>query len=444
MTVQKRLSLQERLAQGPKMEPRRRAPKGTGSVYPVRDSTGKITGYRAEVTIDGKVRKMRAQTEALGWAKITALKGGEDPAEAIVPGLTVETWMRSYLPTLKKRLKPKTLVDYKRAGELHIYPELGSMPLRELRHKHVRALVDQLQEDGMSNSRAHNVMTPLSRALQAALDQDLVDVNAARGLEIGSAGSRFNIPGGFSEARVRGLLDAFWGHPFYDLYAMLIYLGCRVGEALALDWCLVRLRDKEIDLHRTLAMVYDKDDTLTRGYGDPKTKAGKRTVALPDEAARLLWSRRQRMGNPNSGLVFPSVRDPMKAIAHGRALSMWHEGLASAGLPDMDLHDLRHLAISRMLAAGVEITVVSHRAGHSSPAITLRCYGHAMAGREREAAQTANIFTGSKEPPKTPGAAVPKGTRRVAIPGAIDLNNRPSRSAAITDQMEMTRRQKAI
>ena len=49
------------------------------------------------------------------------------------------------------------------------------------------------------------------------------------------------------------------------------------------------------------------------------------------------------------------------------------------------LHDLRHTHISQLLAAGVNVKIVSERAGHASIVITLDRYAHLLPGMQDEA-----------------------------------------------------------
>ena len=51
------------------------------------------------------------------------------------------------------------------------------------------------------------------------------------------------------------------------------------------------------------------------------------------------------------------------------------------------LHTLRHMHGSHLLAAGMEITAVSERLGHSSVRVTADVYLHAIRGRDDEAAR---------------------------------------------------------
>ena len=50
------------------------------------------------------------------------------------------------------------------------------------------------------------------------------------------------------------------------------------------------------------------------------------------------------------------------------------------------LHDLRHAHASHLLAAGVNVKVVSERLGHASVAFTLDVYGHVLPGQQADAA----------------------------------------------------------
>jgi hypothetical protein len=65
--------------------------------------------------------------------------------------------------------------------------------------------------------------------------------------------------------------------------------------------------------------------------------------------------------------------------------------------------------------------LVAHRAGHKNAAITLALYTHASKERARAAAQTANLFGPGSKPPTTPGAAVPRRTKQLPVPGQDNL-----------------------
>lgn len=72
-----------------------------------------------------------------------------------------------------------------------------------------------------------------------------------------------------------------------------------------------------------------------------------------------------------------------------------------AGLPKLTFHGQRHEYASLMIAAEVDIAVVSKRLGHSSISITSDIYGHLIGSASRNAAEKAAAFVPEKRPVHT-------------------------------------------
>ncbi len=60
-----------------------------------------------------------------------------------------------------------------------------------------------------------------------------------------------------------------------------------------------------------------------------------------------------------------------------------------SGPPRIRLHDLRHTHATQLLAAGVNVKIVSERLGHASTSFALDVYGHVMPGRQADAVAAA-------------------------------------------------------
>lgn len=65
------------------------------------------------------------------------------------------------------------------------------------------------------------------------------------------------------------------------------------------------------------------------------------------------------------------------------------QSLKQLGLDHVPMHMLRHLAASLLIAAGVDIAIVSKRLGHSKIDLTVDTYGHLIGKAGRQAAQAA-------------------------------------------------------
>jgi integrase len=64
----------------------------------------------------------------------------------------------------------------------------------------------------------------------------------------------------------------------------------------------------------------------------------------------------------------------------------FHVLLASAQLPAVRFHDLRHTAATLLLAQGVDLRTIMEILGHSQISLTLNTYGHVLPALQVDAA----------------------------------------------------------
>ncbi len=173
------------------------------------------------------------------------------------------------------------------------------------------------------------------------------------------------------------------GERLYPLYHLVATRGLRRGEVWALDWDNV-----ELDVRAgvgTLAVREDESDADDQEDGAPevsvKSDAGWRTVALDATNVGLLaaWRARQAAEQlaagdawQGSGRVFTAEGGaPVRIDYIGDHFDVL---VARHGVPPIRFHDLRHCAASLMLAAGVDMKVVSATLGHSKYSFTADTY----------------------------------------------------------------------
>jgi integrase len=64
----------------------------------------------------------------------------------------------------------------------------------------------------------------------------------------------------------------------------------------------------------------------------------------------------------------------------------FYPALKQASVQAFRFHDLRHFAVSQLIAQGANILQISRIAGHADPSITLKVYSHLLADGLAEAA----------------------------------------------------------
>jgi integrase len=166
--------------------------------------------------------------------------------------------------------------------------------------------------------------------------------------------------------------------------------GMRRGEVLGLRWADLDLNNGWLAVRQTLVVVNNHIHV-----SQPKTARGRRRIALDPASCNALrhHHRTQAAERLSAG---PSWSDTGLVFTHqdGRPLHpeyvrrLFDRHLQRIGLPRIRLHDLRHTHATLALQAGVHPKVVSERLGHTTIAMTLDVYSHAIPALEQDAAAT--------------------------------------------------------
>ena len=157
----------------------------------------------------------------------------------------------------------------------------------------------------------------------------------------------------------------------------------RIAVYLA-AWCQLRrgevrgLRRGDIDLDKGTLSVNETRTTTMSGQTvikSPKTRAGKRTIAIPPNMIDLLSDHLDQF--VVCGL------DSLVINATDRSLGLaWRKARLILGRPDLRFHDLRHSGLTWAAETGASLAELMRRAGHASQGAAIR-YQHATDRRDR-------------------------------------------------------------
>ena len=145
-------------------------------------------------------------------------------------------------------------------------------------------------------------------------------------------------------------------------------------------------------LHRTVSV----SEQLGRDgrIGPPKSRAGVRRLSVPawlaEDLAALLAARSLTATDARE-LVFVSEEGRPLHYSNWRRRT-WRPACKTAGLPELRFHDLRSMAATALVAAGIDIKTAQVRLGHSSPAVTLGIYARATEQADRLAADALSKY----------------------------------------------------
>ncbi|MDH6283277.1 tyrosine-type recombinase/integrase [Prescottella agglutinans] len=332
--------------------------------------------------------------DALTKAKNDAAAGLKAGTEKVKLGPYAQTWLDGH------RVANSTREQYQRHITLHIEPHLGDLAIRAVTASRIAKFYRDLETAGLGTNTIRKIHVTLTQILDAAVSDRHVLVNRARDKhakpptvkQAKEAAEEF-------EAWTAQQLSAFlaWDRDVYTdelhpLWHLLAFTGARRGEALALRWSDVDLKEGRITIRRAL-------DSSQAGKGEVKgTKTGRtRVVDIDAATVEVLKSHRGVRGGLSLGmargdaLVFGNDAGEPRNV---RSVSgSWNHRVRKAQaklgadtVPDLKLHGLRHTHATLLIQAGESMKVVQDRLGHASITITMDVYAHVLPGAQKSAA----------------------------------------------------------
>ena len=342
-----------------------------------------VVVYRAS----GRQRKQSVDT----LAEARALKLQRDgEAGAVRRGPTLHafshSWLDRYAGSGHDSVRANTRREYRRLLVNFVLTYFDrEVRVRDLDRAALQQFVDWLTtrpgRDGRLCDRSiANTLTPVRRALDAAVAEGLLDANPAEQVVLPRrrAGRAWST----RERRyvTRGelvrLLDEV-PPKWRALFELLAATGLRISEAIGVRWSDLVLDGETPHLQVQRAIV---KGVLVA----PKSRHGARLIPLTPELAAMLDAHRPREA-ADDAFVFPG-RDGGASDQGSLRRRVLVPAAERAGLTSVGFHRLRHTCASMLIESGLSPLRLRRWMGHHSPAFTLDTRTASHRWRSRSAA----------------------------------------------------------
>jgi integrase len=353
-----------------------------------------------------------AKPDAERW--LAAARTDQERGRWLDPGagqVTVERYATAWLAG-RSDLRPSTSAKYAGLLRRHVVPALGATELARLTPSAVRAWYHEL-------ARSHpSTAADAYRFLRAVLASAVADERIGRNpCQVKGAGNvRAPERPVASVAEVQAAIAAA-PERWRTALELAAWCQLRRGELLGLRRADVDLEQATVSVERAWVQTADGELVL----GEPKTRAGRRSVAVPANVLPALDAHLERfVGRDPGAWLFPGEGgEPVSPRTMSR---VWQEARQAIERPDLRLHDLRHSGLTWAAATGATTAELMRRGGHASPQAALR-YQHATEDRDRALAEAlAGLAPGAGVVPIAPA----RDARARAHPAGEQLSERRS------------------
>jgi integrase len=291
----------------------------------------------------------------------------------------------------KRSIRASTHRSYEGHIRVHIIPHIGAIPLASLRADHLDAMYASIragvQRPSPGIATIRRVHATLRTALNGAYRRRLIPYNPAGQVELDAEPVRER------DVWTPSQLATFLAHASGDRLGAALHLiaftGIRRGECCGLRWSDVDLDAGTVTIRQQLTQ-----SGRAREFGEPKTRRGARVLSLDSGTVGALRTHKaaqaaERLARGPTynahDLVF--CREDGSPVAPDQVSRRFIALSMEAGLPRIVLHGLRHTHATHALAAGIDVTIVSKRLGHSRSSFTADTYTRVLPQVDLEAAE---------------------------------------------------------
>lgn len=348
-------------------------------------------GHRHHATVHGPNNKTGRRDADKALAQlITQVDTGRRTGHSATVNDLLDAWLRHIAPTRAAR----TTDDYRSKARLHIRPALGPKRLDKITAYDIDHLHTTLRDKGLADKTIRHVDTTLHAALGHAVRWGWITTNPmAQAERIPDTRPELRVP---SVDEVRAAIEAAEAD-FAAMIHTIASTGHRRGSLLGLRWPDIDTDHQRITFRRAIAHVPGQplivketkarniavaslEPALGRRLAALRLRAAERSLAcgaqLHDDA--YLWSARPEGDRPWHPSSVPK---------------RWAATCRAAGIEGVRFHDLKHFAVTQLLAEGRPAWEVAQRTGTSSATIE-RVYGHFIPGRDDGAAGVMDRLLG--------------------------------------------------
>ena len=311
--------------------------------------------------------------------------------------LTLDKYYDEWKNARKGTIKGNTALGNESRYRNHIKPALGHRKLAEIEKREIVQLQQKLAEK-MEPSSVNAIIVQLKTMFNDAVTEDILTKSPAAGVKL------LKVEKKATETYHRALTEEeqklFMAEAkkewLYELIALLLCTGMRVGEVSALEWSDIDYVNNVIHVTKTISRTENGEYTV----GTPKSKTSIRDIPMTDSINSILKSQKEKQDmmhgkiiklnqsvfeNLYGGMVFnasvnKAITETLKRVNKDKEV-----------IEHFSAHALRDTFATRYIEQGGSPQVLKTILGHSSLAMTMDLYSHVMPNTKQKEMDSIKI-----------------------------------------------------
>ncbi|MBR0009547.1 MULTISPECIES: site-specific integrase [Bacillus] len=299
--------------------------------------------------------------------------------------MSLEQFLFSWLHEYKKdTVRKNTYELHERNIKNHILPYFKNIKITDIKPIMYQKFLNFLTDQGYSKRTVEIIHGTMFNAFSKAVIIGKLAKNPCYGATISNKNEKKKgtLEYMLSEDIPKFLQEAYkYNYIYYIFFRTLIETGMRKGEAAALQWTNINLKENYIDIKNTLDFSAKTADEL---FGETKTYESKRRISIGASLSVALqkhkkwqFENKQMLQDDykhDLNLVFCRVDGNF--LPKSTLFNAFNRILKRADINKMPIHALRHTHAVLLLESGADMKYIQERLGHKSMMVTADVYSH--------------------------------------------------------------------
>lgn len=312
--------------------------------------------------------------------------------------LTLDKYYEEWKNARKGTIKGNTALGNESRYRNHIKPALGHRKLVDIEKREIVQLQQKLAEK-QEPSSVNAIIVQLKTMLNNAVEEGILTRSSAAGVKLLKVEKKATetYHRALTEEEQKLFMQEAKTEWLYELIALLLCTGMRVGEATALEWSDIDYINNVIHVTKTISRTAEGEYTV----GTPKSKTSIRDIPMTDAIKSILKSQKEKQSmmhgnivklnqtvfeNLYGGMVFNASVN--KAITETLKRINKEKGV----IEHFSAHALRDTFATRYIEQGGSPQVLKTILGHSSLAMTMDLYSHVMPNTKQKEMDSIRII----------------------------------------------------
>lgn len=311
--------------------------------------------------------------------------------------ITLDKYYEEWKASRKGTIKGNTALNIECRYKNHIKPALGYRKIVDIEKREIVKLQQELVKK-QKPSTVNTTIVQLKNILNDAVADGIIPKSPAAGVKllkvVEHASDTYHRA--LTEEEQKLFMQEAKTEWHYELIALLLCTGLRIGEATALTWQDVDYKNNVLHITKTVSRTEEGKYTI----GMPKSKAGIRDIPLNEGIKNILNSQKEKQRKMYGNII--GMSQPIFEKIYGgtvynasvnRAITDTLSRLEAKGthIEHFSAHALRDTFATRYIEQGGSPQVLKTILGHSSLAMTMDLYSHVMPNTKQQEMNNVKI-----------------------------------------------------